>query len=77
MTTAAASLSPTCASLGLGHPSSGKARRSHPRESSGAYQLFDAKQVQVFREAFSVRPSPQRSRVDGGERRRLVERRED
>ncbi|KAJ8294405.1 Myosin regulatory light polypeptide 9 [Rhodotorula toruloides] len=54
MTTAASSLSPTSASLGLGRPSSGKARRSHPRESSGAYQLFDAKQVQVFREAFSL-----------------------
>ncbi|BGP23665.1 myosin regulatory light chain 9 [Rhodotorula toruloides] len=54
MTTAALSLSPTNASLGLGRPSSGKARRSHPRESSGAYQLFDAKQVQVFREAFSL-----------------------
>ncbi|BGP00727.1 myosin regulatory light chain 9 [Rhodotorula toruloides] len=54
MTTAALSLSPTSASLGLGRPSSGKARRSHPRESSGAYQLFDAKQVQVFREAFSL-----------------------
>ncbi|BGP30993.1 hypothetical protein JCM10296v2_002757 [Rhodotorula toruloides] len=53
MTTTASSLSPTSANLGLGRPSSG-ARRSHPRESSGAYQLFDAKQVQVFREAFSL-----------------------
>ncbi|POY74017.1 hypothetical protein BMF94_2828 [Rhodotorula taiwanensis] len=44
-------------SVGLGRPSQeshSKAARRHPRESSGAYQVFDPQQVQVFREAFNL-----------------------
>ncbi|GAA6029564.1 hypothetical protein JCM8097_000940 [Rhodosporidiobolus ruineniae] len=40
-------------SVGLGRPSSGKASSRHPRQSSGAYQVFDPAQVQTFREAFT------------------------
>ncbi|GAA5955732.1 hypothetical protein JCM8115_006837 [Rhodotorula mucilaginosa] len=44
--------------LGLGRPSadsgSKAARGRHPRESSGAYTVFDPQQVQVFREAFNL-----------------------
>ncbi|TNY19946.1 hypothetical protein DMC30DRAFT_422035 [Rhodotorula diobovata] len=40
--------------LGLGRPQTGKASTTHPRQSSGAYQLFDAAQVQTFREAFNL-----------------------
>ncbi|BGP54724.1 hypothetical protein JCM8202_003230 [Rhodotorula sphaerocarpa] len=43
--------------IGLGRPSAtsnAKASRRHPRESSGAYQVFDPQQVQVFREAFNL-----------------------
>ncbi|GAA5834247.1 hypothetical protein JCM11251_000581 [Rhodosporidiobolus azoricus] len=49
-------LDPSAASssLGLGRPSSGKAASRHPRQSSGAYQVFDPAQVQTFREAFSL-----------------------
>ncbi|GAA5888301.1 hypothetical protein JCM5296_003280 [Sporobolomyces johnsonii] len=42
------------ATLGLGRPNAGKASSKHPRQSSGAYQLFDAKQVQTFKEAFNL-----------------------
>lgn len=46
----------TSASLGHGRPSHGKAHSPHPRQSSAAvYNMFDAKQVQTFKEAFSVR----------------------
>ncbi|BGP47017.1 hypothetical protein JCM10450v2_002869 [Rhodotorula kratochvilovae] len=44
------------ASLGLGRPQSNlKAASKHPRQrSSSAYQVFDAAQVQTFKEAFSL-----------------------
>ncbi|GAA5868789.1 hypothetical protein JCM3774_003895 [Rhodotorula dairenensis] len=47
----------TATALGLGRPSADanqKAARRHPRESSGAYTVFDPQQVQVFREAFNL-----------------------
>ncbi|GAA5986371.1 hypothetical protein JCM10908_003727 [Rhodotorula pacifica] len=47
----------TTLGLGLGRPSvdsNAKATRRHPRESSGAYTVFDPQQVQVFREAFNL-----------------------
>ncbi|GAA6061157.1 hypothetical protein JCM10212_005743 [Sporobolomyces blumeae] len=44
--------------LGLGRPppeSNPRAARRHPRESSGAaYAVFDAKQIQTFKEAFNL-----------------------
>ncbi|GAA5861831.1 hypothetical protein JCM8547_008569 [Rhodosporidiobolus lusitaniae] len=49
-----AALDASSSSLGLGRPSSGKASSRHPRQSSGAYQVFDPAQVQTFREAFSL-----------------------
>ncbi|GAA5848861.1 hypothetical protein JCM9279_002966 [Rhodotorula babjevae] len=42
------------ATLGLGRPQAGKAATRHPRQSSGAFQLFDPAQVQTFREAFNL-----------------------
>ncbi|GAA5908049.1 hypothetical protein JCM6882_000211 [Rhodosporidiobolus microsporus] len=49
-----ATLDPSSPGVGLGRPSSGKASSRHPRQSSGAYQVFDPAQVQTFREAFSL-----------------------
>ncbi|GAA6001243.1 uncharacterized protein JCM10292_006974 [Rhodotorula paludigena] len=43
------------ATLGIGRPTQGKGASKHPRQrSSSAYQLFDAAQVQTFREAFNL-----------------------
>ncbi|GAA5936086.1 hypothetical protein JCM3775_003575 [Rhodotorula graminis] len=42
------------ATLGLGRPQAGKAATRHPRQSSGAFQVFDPAQVQTFREAFNL-----------------------
>ncbi|KAG0144575.1 hypothetical protein CROQUDRAFT_47070 [Cronartium quercuum f. sp. fusiforme G11] len=42
-------------SLGHGRPSHGKGQAARPRQSSAAvYNMFDAKQVQTFKEAFSM-----------------------
>ncbi|KAH9824150.1 hypothetical protein DFH28DRAFT_879809 [Melampsora americana] len=48
-------MSTSSSSLGHGRPSHGKAQSAHPRQSSAAvYNMFDAKQVQTFKEAFSM-----------------------
>ncbi|KNE94112.1 hypothetical protein PSTG_12541 [Puccinia striiformis f. sp. tritici PST-78] len=42
-------------SLGMGRPSHGQGSSSQPRQSSAAvYNMFDPKQVQTFKEAFSM-----------------------
>ncbi|CAH7689631.1 hypothetical protein BY996DRAFT_6840527 [Phakopsora pachyrhizi] len=42
-------------SLGIGRPSQGKGSTNQPRQSSAAvYNMFDPKQVQTFKEAFSM-----------------------
>ncbi|MBW0555351.1 hypothetical protein O181_095066 [Austropuccinia psidii MF-1] len=42
-------------SLGIGRPSQGKGASNQPRQSSAAvYNMFDPKQVQTFKEAFSM-----------------------